>query len=340
MEEAMQTERDLDLKFGNQWKLKLSMHQHKQTVEKLREEIKAFTFRESRLINDWIMRGKIWDPLTGHRERTKEEIDAEMKEIAAGKGPLEAELKGKLADLKRIQARLELREKVNKTTAQYFADLRKCWDRIRQVQLLEYQKLGLDVSGLLPKGRSVELQTVKGIVNSALVNCEGLWFPRVESKVEEWVKKEVTRGTQEEKRKRESSQNSRTGGQLGGKPEGHGWWRLPGFSRADPEQLSARRGPPTDRPPDKPPPCKGAVRGSLIERAGSPYASQLASFSCGIHGLSGTPAHLESIQNIVQSPSNYPASSQAGSSPSQVPDDNDECAAGCTRVAAGSGSTG
>jgi hypothetical protein len=121
---------------------------------------------------------------------------------------------------------------------------------------------------------------------------------------------------------------------------GQGWWRLPEFRREDPEQLSARRGPPTDRPPDKPPPWKGAVRGSLIERAGSPTASQLASSSCGKHGWSGTPAHLESIQIIVQSPSNCPASSQAGSSPSQVPDDNDECAAGCTRVTDGSGSTG
>jgi hypothetical protein len=81
-------------------------------------------------------------------------------------------------------------------------------------------------------------------------------------------------------------------------------------------------------------------RGSLIERAGSPYVSQLASSSCGKHGLSGTPAHLQSMQIIVQSPSNCPASSRAGSSPSQVPDDNDECTAGCTRVTAGSGSTG
>jgi hypothetical protein len=54
-------------------------------------------------------------------------------------------------------------------------------------------------------------------------------------------------------------------------------------------------------------------------------------------GTHATP--LESIQFKVCAPSNYPVSSQAGSSPSQVPED-DECIAGGTRVAAGSGSTG
>jgi hypothetical protein len=48
--------------------------------------------------------------------------------------------------------------------------------------------------------------------------------------------------------------------------------------------------------------------GSLIERVGSPHASQLASPSSGIHSLSGTPAQLQTMQIIVRSPSNSPAS--------------------------------
>jgi hypothetical protein len=124
------------------------------------------------------------------------------------------------------------------------------------------------------------------------------------------------------------------------RPSGQGWRSHHGVSRVDPTQLSARRRAPTNRRPDKPPPGKGAMVGSLIERAGSPYLSQLASSSCGSHSLSGTAAQLESFQSNVQSPSTFSAiSSQVGSSPSQVPED-DECVAGCTRVAAGSGSAG
>jgi hypothetical protein len=48
---------------------------------------------------------------------------------------------------------------------------------------------------------------------------------------------------------------------------------------------------------------------------------------------------LQKMQMKACAPSNYPASSQAGSSPSQEPD-NDACVAGSTRVGAGSASTG
>jgi hypothetical protein len=104
-----------------------------------------------------------------------------------------------------------------------------------------------------------------------------------------------------------------------------------------PEAQSDGSGPATDRAPGDPPPCKGASRGSLQERAGSRHISQLAS-SRWIHSLSGNATPLESIQYKVYAPSNYPASSQAGSSQSQVPDE--ECIAGSTRVATGSGQTG
>jgi hypothetical protein len=60
--------------------------------------------------------------------------------------------------------------------------------------------------------------------------------------------------------------------------------------------LSARRGPPTDRPPDKPPPWKGAPRGCLQERAGTRHVSQLASFTRGSHCSSGNASPLETMQ--------------------------------------------
>jgi hypothetical protein len=74
--------------------------------------------------------------------------------------------------------------------------------------------------------------------------------------------------------------------------------------------------------------------------ADAPYVSQLASSSSGIRSLSGNAAPLQKMQLKACAPSNYPRTSQAGSSPSRVPEDTDECAAGCTRVAAGSESTG
>jgi hypothetical protein len=85
-------------------------------------------------------------------------------------------------------------------------------------------------------------------------------------------------------------------------------------SKVDPTQLSARRGPPTDRPPDKPPPCKGALRGSLQERAGTRHVSQLASFTRGYYSLSGNDTPLQKMHLKVFSPSNYSASHAAGSS--------------------------
>jgi hypothetical protein len=80
-----------------------------------------------------------------------------------------------------------------------------------------------------------------------------------------------------------------------------------------PDVQSDRRGPPTDRPPDDPPPCKGASRGSLQERAGFRHASQLSS-GRGNNGLSGNAALSEKIQNKVQTSSNQRYASEAGSS--------------------------
>jgi hypothetical protein len=92
-----------------------------------------------------------------------------------------------------------------------------------------------------------------------------------------------------------------------------GWATPQDGSKVDPTQLSARRGPPTDRPPDKPPPCKGASRGCLQERAGTRHASHLASFTRGSYGLSGNATPLQKMQFEVCAPSIYSASYAAGS---------------------------
>jgi hypothetical protein len=59
-----------------------------------------------------------------------------------------------------------------------------------------------------------------------------------------------------------------------------------------PYAQSDRRGPPTDRPPDKPPPLKDAFKGSSYERASSRHVSQLAS-SRGSNGLSGKASPVQ-----------------------------------------------
>jgi hypothetical protein len=177
-------------------------------------------------------------------------------------------------------------------TITYFKDLRACWNRIQQVQLREYKELGLDFSSLVPSTPETE---------------------RSERAEEEKNRDVVT------------EQWARFVTEFHKDPEGSKRWPDPRLwdshrpwmgrtscTKVDIDQISARRGPPTDRPPGDPPPCIGASRGSLQERAGSRHLSQLAS-SHGTHSLSGNATPLESIQYRVYAPSNYPASSQAGS---------------------------
>jgi hypothetical protein len=80
-----------------------------------------------------------------------------------------------------------------------------------------------------------------------------------------------------------------------------------------PDAQSDRRGPHTDRPPDKPPPWKGAIVGILHERASSRHASQLAS-SRGFNGLSGNASPAQKCNLRVKRPSNQSHASAAGSS--------------------------
>jgi hypothetical protein len=80
----------------------------------------------------------------------------------------------------------------------------------------------------------------------------------------------------------------------------------------DAVQVSSHRGPPMDRLPDKPPPCKGAFVGYLSERADTRHEGQLASFARGILSLSGNATLLQKLQNKEWTPSDRSAYSQAG----------------------------
>jgi hypothetical protein len=118
-----------------------------------------------------------------------------------------------------------------------------------------------------------------------------------------------------------------------------GNWRVPqDGSRVEPTQLSARRGPPTDRPPDEPPPWKGVFRGCLLERGGTPHVSQLASFTRGSYCLIGNATPLQKMQFKGCAPSNNSASRAVGSS--QNSGTRLASRAGGLRGVVGSGSTG
>jgi hypothetical protein len=88
-----------------------------------------------------------------------------------------------------------------------------------------------------------------------------------------------------------------------------------GVRGVDAVQVSIHRGPPTDRPPDRPCTCIGVVRGCLQERADTRHASQVAFFARVGHSLSGNATPLQTIAiKRVWTPSDCHASSQAGSS--------------------------
>jgi hypothetical protein len=77
-------------------------------------------------------------------------------------------------------------------------------------------------------------------------------------------------------------------------------WSLLGIRGLEAVQVSSHRGPPTDRPPDKPPPALGVFAGCLQERAGTRDDSQLASSSRGSHCSSGNalPYAVNAVMGI------------------------------------------
>jgi hypothetical protein len=78
-------------------------------------------------------------------------------------------------------------------------------------------------------------------------------------------------------------------------------WNVLGTRGLEPVQMSSHRGPPTDRPPDKPPPWKGAFAGCSQERANTQRtAYRLASCFRGQHCSSGnaSPFAANAIKGI------------------------------------------
>jgi hypothetical protein len=69
-----------------------------------------------------------------------------------------------------------------------------------------------------------------------------------------------------------------------------------------PDAQSDRRRPPTDRHPDKPPPWKGAVVGSSLERAGSRHDQCASLSSCGANDVSGNTSSMQTMHLRVKSP--------------------------------------
>jgi hypothetical protein len=69
-------------------------------------------------------------------------------------------------------------------------------------------------------------------------------------------------------------------------------WNLLGIRGLEAIQVSSHRGPPTDRPPDIPPPAVGVFAGCLQERVDTRHLSQLASFSRGSHCSSGNASSV------------------------------------------------
>jgi hypothetical protein len=91
-----------------------------------------------------------------------------------------------------------------------------------------------------------------------------------------------------------------------------------GMRGVDAGQVSSHRGPPTDRPPDRPCICKGVVRGCLQERAGTRHFSRLAFFARVRHSLSGNATPLQKMQIKVWTPSDCDASIAAAGSSQDV----------------------
>jgi hypothetical protein len=98
----------------------------------------------------------------------------------------------------------------------------------------------------------------------------------------------------------EESKEVSTDRQINGPQTGHGW-------TYDPDPKGRRRGILTDRPPDKPPPCKGRFSGNSFGRANSPAQESRSSSLCASTSLRDVAAPLDTIHVKVQMPSNFGA---------------------------------
>jgi hypothetical protein len=182
--------------------------------------------------------------------------------------------------------------------------LRTCWRIIQPIQLHEYTKLGLSTTALVQGAQCSRKELSEGPTTQAL--AAGFSKPTIHPSTE--MSEELAPEESNRSFRRSSRKRSRNG-----KRYGKVCYKVEQNAQGVPDAQSDRRGPPTDRPPDKPAPWKGAVRGSSYERASSRHVSQLAS-SCGNNGLSGKASPLEKIQLRVKTPSNQRHASAAGSS--------------------------
>jgi hypothetical protein len=87
------------------------------------------------------------------------------------------------------------------------------------------------------------------------------------------------------------------------------------FLGVDPVQVSSYRGPPTDRPPDRPFRGRSVYGRCSLERASTQCpVYHLASFLSLAHSLSGNVTPLQKLQFSVWTPSDCQVPSQVGSS--------------------------
>jgi hypothetical protein len=161
--------------------------------------------------------------------------------------------------------KMETFKKAQAFMVSYFKDLRRCWLRLQSRQLAEYEALGIDCSELVPipfglDGEPFKPPTQAGsprediegtqrysMQSGQAGEAKGFWL-QAEGKTQEGQWKV-------EKPRREQVQKAQDTAPF--------WRSQLGGKGVDPTQLSASRGPPTNRPPDTPPPWKGAVGGSV-----------------------------------------------------------------------------
>jgi hypothetical protein len=289
MQEAIYTDRNFESFFGDAMLLNISIAKAKKAEAEAQEELLGYTKR----IYDVNNPQPLWDPYRGHYyERIPEQTQEALKVPGKEEDSRKLNLISRVKWLEKCQAKPRMFEIAQKARVAYFGELMKCWNRIQQRQLAEYEDLDMDCEDLIPKpfgldGKPVtpKEQTVEAQEAADKVPHQGTGLTQEAKTLEGQWKVEAPQWEQAQK----------------AQVKGVHWRSQLGGRGVDPTQMSARRWPPTDRPPDKPPPWKGAIVGSLHERAGSPYFSQLASSFNGIRSLCGSYRLLTPAEQSVRS---------------------------------------
>jgi hypothetical protein len=274
--EAIQTDRKTEKDFGNSLELKIQAGKARIELEKAQECLQEPTRKSAQLTRELVGRITLRDRQGTLRVRTEAEFRCEFRELEETQRKAELKVKHYTHSLKHAQNVYERSTRAQAIAERYFKDLKLCWQRLRQVQFTEYTKLGMSTSALVAKVRK---ESSKG--HAAQASAVGASKPNTHLLAEmakAWVPEKSNKSS------RKGSRNGKHYGKICHKVEHEAQILL--------DAQSDRRGPPTDRPPHKPPPWKGVFAGSLCERASSRHASQLAS-SRGTIGLSGKTSPLE-----------------------------------------------